>query len=74
VAGLWTAAGPRFKTCVSIIVVLTSRWPRLLNGADVVAVLQQVGRERMPEGVAGCRFTIPALSTASLTARCSTDS
>src|SRR5215470_20073496 len=35
------------------MVVLTSRWPNSSwTGADVVAVLQQVGGERMPEGVA----------------------
>ena len=32
---------------------------QLLHGANIVATLQQVGSEAMPEGVATCRFGNP---------------
>ena len=34
---------------------------QLLNGANVVTVFEQVGRERMPQGMARCPFRQPRL-------------
>ncbi len=34
---------------------------KLLHGSDIIVILQQVSGERVPEGVAGCCFDIPAL-------------
>jgi len=44
----------------------------LLHGADVVAPLEEVRRERVAEGVAGTRLSILASSAARVTARCMT--
>ena len=46
----------------------------LLDGADIVACLEQVRREGVAKGVQLARLVIPASLTASLTAPCRTDS
>ena len=43
-----------------------------LDRPDVVTVLQEVGGEGMPEGLAGRGFVMPPSRTACFTARCST--
>jgi hypothetical protein len=47
---------------------------QFLHGADVAAVLQEVGRKRMAKGVRVARLAIPARRAASFTTRWSTDS
>jgi len=55
---------------VQIVVVDTRGGRELLDSPDVVTAFQQVGGERMAEGVATGRLSMPDERTVRVTARC----